>query len=120
MTTVCEVYDYKLEYFYQRSFKEGGVTFGQLFVLFEHAQKREAERYRLQAMMHGAEAKDAPQSVAQSEIKVSKPFMFGDPDEYKNMSAEEQKDLTEKMMGMHKQWASKPIHPRGKVRFKNG
>ncbi len=116
MTTVCEVYDYRLEHFYQRSFKEGGVTFGQLFVLFEHAQKREADRYKIQAMMHGAETKDASPATATE----AKPFMFGDPDDYKNLPPEEQKDLTNKMMGMHKQWANKPMHPKGKVRFKDG
>ncbi len=119
MTTVCETYGYRLEHFYQRSFKEGGVTFGQLLVLYEHAQKREAERFRFQAMMHGAEPKDSS-SIVSSEKKASRPFMFGDPDDYKNMSPEGQKDLTDKMLNAHKLWAKKPLHPRGKVQFTNG
>jgi len=119
VTAVCETYDYRLEQFYQRSFKEGGVTFGQLLVLFEHAQKREGDRYKFQAMLHGTKTEDAPEPVVQSEIKASS-FMFGDPDEYKNMPPEEQKDLTEKMMAAHKRWADNPLHPRGKVKFKDG
>lgn len=119
MTAVCETYGYRLEHFYQRSFKEGGVTFGQLLTLYEHAQKREIERYKFQAMMHGAEPKDDPPPMISSEKKDS-PFMFGDPDDYKNMSPEGQKDLTDKMLSAHKLWAKKPLHPRGKVQFTDG
>ena len=118
MTAVCEIYGYRLEHFYQRSFKEGGVTFGQLLALYEHAQKREIERHKFQAIMHGAEPKES--SMVSSERKDSRPFMFGDPDDYKNMPSEEQKDLTEKMLSAHKLWAKKPFHPSGKVKFTDG
>lgn len=117
MTAVCETYGYRLEHFYKRSFKEGGVTFGQLLVLYEHAQKREIDRYKFQATLHGAEPKDMPAV----ERKEARPFKFGDPEVYKNMPPEEQKNLTEQMMQAHKQWARRPHskHPKAKVRFTN-
>ena len=76
------------------------------------------ERYKFQAMMHGAESKESSPMI--SSEKETRPFMFGDPDDYKNLSPEGQKDLTDKMLSAHKLWAKKPLHPRGKVQFTNG
>ena len=115
MTAVCETYGYRLSDFYQRSFKDGGVTFGQLTVLFEHAQRREVDKRKFQAAIHGAEIKDAPAVVD----KKTDSFMFGDPDDYKDMPVEERQKLTDIMMGKHKQWGQNPINPKrpGKARW---
>jgi hypothetical protein len=78
--------------------------------LFEHAQKRENDNRRFQAAIHGAEVKDAP-AVAVQKKKDDK-FMFGDPEEYKNMPKAEREALTKTMMGSHKRWGQSPISPK--------
>jgi len=116
VTAVCETYGYRLEHFYQRSFKQGGVTLSQLTVLFKHAQKREADRLKFQAALHGAKVDAAPETKPDL-AKEKKPFMFGDPDDYAKMPMDVRKKLTEKMMGAHKRWGQNPISPRGKVKW---
>lgn len=81
-------------------------------VLYENLTKREIERREFEAMLHGAEIKKDSSSIPEkSERKEKKNlFMFGDPEEYKKMSDKERKELTMKMMGVHKSWASsKPL-----------
>jgi len=60
--------------------------------------------------MHGidvskeAESKD-PQINTSQNMNKEVP-LFGNPDEYANMSSEEKEELTQKMMGKHKKWQS--------------
>jgi hypothetical protein len=115
VTTVCEAYGYQLSNFYQRSFKDGGITFGQLIVLFEHSQKREADQRKFQAAIVGATFKD---DASEAPAKKDN-FMFGDPEDYKKIPIEERQKLTESMMSKHKQWGQNPINPKrpGKARW---
>ena len=116
MTAVCETYGYRLSDFYQRSFKDGGITFGQLIVLFEHSQKREVDKRKFQAAIHGAKITDAPEVVTK---EGDSSFTFRDPNDYEKLSMEDRKKLTEIMMGKHKQWGQNPINPKrpGKARW---
>ncbi len=79
-------------------------------MLYEHAQKREDDKRKFQAVIHGAQVKDAPSTTTTK--KESKPFMFGDPEDYKKMSTEEKEALTKTMMGAHKRWGQSPISPK--------
>ena len=89
------------------------MTYGQMELLYEFAIKREVERREFEAAIHGAEMKKTVRKETTTSAPVKKSnniFMFGDPEEYKDMSEEEKKELTRKMMGMHKHWAaSKPL-----------
>jgi len=112
---VCEIYGYKLNDFYCRSFKDGGVTLGQLSVLYEQAQKRIIEHNKFLAAIHGVDVKDSPAAA-----KPDKPdgFMFGDPEDYKNMPMEQRTALTQKMLGAHKRWGQSPLGKNMKGRVK--
>jgi len=81
-------------------------------ILYEHTQKREAATMRFNAMIHGLkidddETEDAILTDQPRKTKQSG-FQFGDPEEYAKMTPEAQKRETEKMMGLHKQWAKTP------------
>lgn len=73
--------------------------------MYCHAQDREVKKIKFEAVLHGAEIKDTPQSATVEEKKENV-FIFRDPNEYEKMSVEKRKSLTQKMMGMHKRWAS--------------
>jgi len=92
------------------------LTLGQIQVMFEHAQKREDERIKIQAIMHGADIKEDEdeEGVFGDERDMASPkkkksfFKFGDPEDYKKISRDKQLDLTKKMMNYHKSWVNKP------------
>lgn len=67
---------------------------------------------KFQANIHGAKIKGGGDSF---EKKPADSFKFGDPEAYKNMSMEERKRLTEKMMGQHRSH-QKLNMPAGKAR----
>ena len=41
------------------------------------------------------------------EVKKKNEFLFGDPDDYRKMTAEERENLTKKMKYSHKVWGNK-------------
>lgn len=63
-----------------------------------------------QANIHGASLKSDKHGRERSDHGESSPkksmMTFGDPEDYKDMSMEERKALTQKMMGAHRAWAS--------------
>jgi hypothetical protein len=67
-------------------------------VLASHADKREYEEFKIQAALHGAEIKDKPSF----EKPENDDLLFRDPKEYENLSEEERKELTDKMMAAFK------------------
>ena len=72
-----------------------------MLVLYEHSEKRQVDRLKLEAGFHGIKLKD-------SEPDVPKPTrsggVSGDPDSYSHLTMEERNELTRKMMGKHKMW----------------
>uniref|UniRef100_A0A6M3IH48 Uncharacterized protein n=1 Tax=viral metagenome TaxID=1070528 RepID=A0A6M3IH48_9ZZZZ len=115
VTTVCEIYGYRLHNFYGRSFRDGGVTLGQLTVLFEHAQKRIMDRNKFHAAIHGVETKGTP---AKNQEQKPNGFIFGDPKDYENIPMKEREAMTDKMMGAHKRWGQSPLGKTMKGRIK--
>jgi hypothetical protein len=78
-------------------------------VLYENLLRSKADEFRYLAMLHGAKIDDkmSPQSdVSTSEPKVP---LFGDPEEYKNLSEEEQQVLTDKMLSKHRIWSGQAL-----------
>lgn len=62
------------------------------------------------AALHGVDLyKNAKTHVPET----TNDFMFKHPNEYKKMSKKERKELTKKMMGHHKSWASKAMRKKG-------
>ena len=63
-----------------------------------------------QAAIHGAEMENKNDLFRDDARPIKKQqglMKFGDPEDYKDMSMEERKALTQKMMGAHKAWARK-------------
>ena len=63
-----------------------------------------------QAAIHGAEMKKENTSLRDVVVPAKKQvdyMKFGDPEDYKDMPAEDREALTQKMMGAHKAWARK-------------
>jgi len=84
-----------------------------MIVLYENALKREEERFKLQAALHGAkfdedEDIDTTDTPKRKTTKA-KSFMFGDPKDYEHLSPEERQRLTEQMMGKHQLWRKQTI-----------
>ena len=103
VTTVCEVYGYRLEDIYRKPFKEGGLTQGQIEVLFEDYQKRYYDRMVFEAACHGVDLKKgAGKQEGRREVETSSVFEFKSPEEYEKMPKEEREKLTRQMMGEHK------------------
>lgn len=108
---------YRLEDFYYKSFKEGGVTFDQLGFLYENYINYKNEEYKFLAALQGIDL-DKEQSKIQN--RNSKPGqsslrnnntvpLFGNPEDYQHLTDEEKKEMTEKMMGKHKSWVNKGL-----------
>jgi hypothetical protein len=62
--------------------------------------------------VHGAELKGVslPQSVEPEQVPL-----FGAPEDYNHLSAEEKQQKTEKMMSKHKVWSSDPFGAKTKT-----
>ena len=90
------------------SFKSGGLTYIQIESLYEYSMIYKDKEYRIIGAFHGISVgdKSVPTSELPDGVDDAKSFVFGDPDSYKKMSQEEKEELTQKMMGNHKQWSS--------------
>ena len=102
VTTVCEVYGYKLADIYQKAYKEGGLTQDQIGVLFEDYQERLYNRMVFEASLQGVNLNEATGKKPEGKVKTKAVPEFQSPEEYKNMSKEEREELTRQMMGKHK------------------
>lgn len=90
VTTVCEHYNYQLVDFYGKSFADGGLTYGQLSVLYRHFEKRLVKSMEFDAAIVGAKIeKPKPEEKAN---------LFKSPEEYEKLDPEERKRLTKQMM----------------------
>jgi len=91
---------YRLEHIYNKSFLEGGLTLGQIEALYEYHVERTLEEMRFQANIHGAKI-EGDKGSSKEEDKSQTPI-FKDPSAYENMTMEQRKELTEKMLTSHK------------------
>ena len=82
----------------------------QMVSLFEHYQKRESERIRVYAAIHGAKLKENKNI----DKEPSDDFEFVDPDSYKSLSKEKRKELTDRMKKKHMFWAGTTTNALGK------
>ncbi|MFW6121407.1 MAG: hypothetical protein ACOC80_10990 [Petrotogales bacterium] len=106
ITCVLERYGYRIEDVFYKSFKDGGLTLSQIYVLFEETEKRRLEEFKLLGKLLGAEFKDdGSKNTQKSESENKGVPLFGDPKQYENMTQEQKEELTKNMMNKHKQWA---------------
>ena len=90
------------------SFKQGGLTQGQIEILYEGYQKRKLADLKIQASLKGINLDEKLENntpKTKTEIK-KETFVFGDPEDYKNLTDEEKHNLTEEMMVRHRKWAN--------------
>jgi len=73
-------------------------------VLFSHLQEDEYNKWKIQAALAGVDVEKE-----EGKKREENSFTFRDPDEYNHLTEEEKKRLTEKMMGKHREWASKAV-----------
>lgn len=84
---------YSLAHFYRYNFKEGGLTNGQIEVLFTHAKKRELENFEMLAAIHGVKIGDEEQDeFAGTEFEGC---VVGKPETYSHLTDEQKKRLTD-------------------------
>lgn len=89
-------------------FKKGGLTYTQIETLYELAEKERSEEYKIIGAFHGIDLsgeKSVPKNELPEGVNEAKHFVFGDPDAYKGYTQEQKEELTQKMMGNHRQWA---------------
>jgi hypothetical protein len=90
---------YRLEDFYRKSWREGGLTMLQMHTLFEYASEEELKHIKFKAALAGVNLdgdKKTEGVKKQSEPKTNGP-LFKHPDEYAKMTEEEKKRETERM-----------------------
>ena len=63
-------------------------------VLFKQSLKREEERFKMEAIFHGAQIDDLSKEKKSGKENT---FTFKDPKEYDYLSFEQKKELTKKM-----------------------
>lgn len=98
---------YRLEDFYRKSYLDGGVTFDQLFFMFEDSDREEYEDRRFFAAIQGIDIDDdKPRKSTNNSPHITDPvhnngpekqFLFKDPAEYDLMSEEQKAAETNKM-----------------------
>lgn len=110
VTEIIRETSYKLDDFYRKSYLQGGITLSQVGALFSEIQKAKELDLRFQASLHGVEIKDdlKPQNT-QSDSKEPVIPLFGNPEAYENMSAQDREDLTSKMMNKHRSWSGNKL-----------
>lgn len=95
-----------------------------MIVLFEHSEKRLADRLKFEAQIHGCKIKEpssghfASSSTTSTTVKGverDNDFVFRDPEEYKRMSKEKREELTLRMMAKHKAWVEEQKPMGGKA-----
>lgn len=59
---------------------------------------------KFSAILHGADPKDLEDKDFES-VNHKKDLLFGDPSEYENMSDEEKKEISDKMMAKFTKWS---------------
>ena len=108
---------YDLDHILNKSFRNGGLTKGQIIILFTHASEAEYNRLRTQALFNAcAVGGEDPENIIQR-VKKSSPTshqslpdqstvfpVFEHPDKYKDLSPEEKEAKTKEMMHKHKVW----------------
>lgn len=106
---------------------DGGLTKGQVIILFTHACEDVYNNTRTQAIFNSIAVwgKDPGEvsgmqktknKVTKIESSSTQPTIFPvfeSVEKYKKMSPEEREKLTEEMMGKHKQWAGEDVAPFG-------
>jgi len=67
--------------------------------------KRDVEAFKREAALHGAKIDEASSESNHHKTAPNDLMMFGHPNDYKKLSKEERKELTNKMKAKHKAWA---------------
>lgn len=92
---VCEKYPrYGLEHFNLLTFRQGGLTWGQLSRLYQLGKEREVEEFKLQARLHGASFEEDEESTPGRNVTK-----LPSPAETQDMTQEEREELTREMIG---------------------
>ena len=81
----------------------------QVVTLYKNMKKIEYDKFKLMASLHGVTLNDSPQSGNSKFTKDPEVPLFGNPDDYANLSEEQKNSLTEKMMNKHKFWSSNAL-----------
>lgn len=87
-----------------------------MYTLYEHAARREYDRFKLQASLAGIDLEgetEFGEIEPRPSSKKENLWVFKDPSEYEHLSQEEKEELTRKMKGVHQQWASNSPIGRG-------
>jgi len=74
-------------------------------ILYEHAVDRKIRDMKFSAILHGADPKDLEDKELPSASTKEDSLVFGNPEDYKRMSKEEQKALSDKMKKKFMSWA---------------
>ena len=101
-TVLSEYPQFGLEHFFKLSYREGGLTRGQLKVLFSEYERKENEKRKFEILLHGGKIDDDETTTVQANNLKNKSFVFGAPEDYAHMTKEEKEELTRKMMKAHK------------------
>lgn len=101
------MYGYKLEDFFRKSWREGGLTIAQTFFLFDTYQERKYLDNKFLAGLKGIDLDKVLGKPSTKSSPASPPnnFIFGDPTEYEKLPDEERIALTNNMMDHHQKWA---------------
>jgi len=109
---------YRIEDFYTKAYREGGVTYEQFLFLHKAADDQLYGRNRFMAAIHGIDIDTpaaekpvgGPPRVATK--RAGSKMLFGDPAEYTHLSEQERAELTQNMLKHWKPLGSKMLEPK--------
>ncbi len=106
---------YRIDDFYVKSYREGGLTYPQFLFLYKTADEQRYQQNKFLAAIHGIDLEESAAEVTSqhntSPITTKKsqttPMLFGDPEQYSKLSEQERQTQTQKMLSHWKPMGDK-------------
>ena len=90
-------------------YKEGGITYPQIEFMYESCLKDKLQDYKIIGSLHGVDISGKKNEVSKNQlppgVEKAEHFVFGAPEDYAHLSAEERDSLTKRMMAHHEGFA---------------
>lgn len=109
---------YTIDHFYRFSIFEGGLSKYQFIFLFNCYQQKENRSNEFIAALHGVDLRKAAGKAnarASGDSPDNPVPLFGDPEDYADLSESEREEMTNTMLSKHKVWAGDSINKKATV-----
>lgn len=88
---------YTLQHYYYKSFRDGGLTSGQIQLLYEASEGRQFDQMCWEAKLQGVDLRKLVKNPPTASQSNQSEALFKDPSAYEDMSQEEKDKLSQRM-----------------------